>query len=266
MTKNIYEVEDNKKEKKEAMIALLYPFILIGILAGLLFLGIISPPNLEPIHRGEIPFGLFLAAVINIFLCGIVPILILHHWGYRINEVGLKAKNILPSTVLAIIGVIIVGIIFDGIRRVFLVKCGYLDFEFVQQGANTMNTVLHLSWDKLLITNLFWLALAGFSEEILYRGFIQGRLQKVMNPMVGIALASFIFALMHYFPFELGSLFEIVPFSKFVAIFAFGFVLGYVYYKTNNIIGPIIAHGLGDGIIGALVVLGILKLFFPGIT
>jgi uncharacterized protein len=69
--------------------------------------------------------------------------------------------------------------------------------------------------------------LAGFSEELLFRGFLQ--------PLVGIAAASIIFGAMHA-----------VTFGYFLLAGAMGFYLGWLFQSTGNLLVPMAVHALYD--------------------
>jgi membrane protease YdiL (CAAX protease family) len=258
MTENIDEVENNKKEKKEAIIALFYPFLFKLAFSGAITIGILQPPNFEAVWQGgEVPLSLVLFIIIEIFQ-GILALLILKHWGYGIGEAGLKVKNVSTSALFAFIGIATVYAIFFGPVQAFLIKYGYLNFEYVQVYSEFFYSLRSLSPGRLLINTLYWLTAVGFSEEVVYRGFIQSRLQRVTSPLKAIVISSFIFMLFHI------NTFELVPLLfRLCRVFMIGFVFGFTYYRTDNLLGIVIIHGLMDGIIGAGLILCVLKLFFP---
>jgi uncharacterized protein len=69
--------------------------------------------------------------------------------------------------------------------------------------------------------------LAGFSEELLFRGFLQ--------PFAGIAAASIIFGAMHA-----------VTFGYFLLAAAMGFYLGWLFQATGNLLVPMAVHAFYD--------------------
>ena len=77
---------------------------------------------------------------------------------------------------------------------------------------------------------------APIIEEILFRGILQKYLIHIMNtknPIIPITLASIAFTIILHWELHL---------TKITVIFLGGFVFGYIYYKTQKIIIPIIAH------------------------
>lgn len=90
--------------------------------------------------------------------------------------------------------------------------------------------------------NVLVALLAGVSEELFFRGFIQEAFEKFF-PMVGMAAipSAVIFSLFHYEavgnnPFALG------------VLFVGGLILGLVYSMTRNVGVPILAHALNNTI------------------
>jgi len=68
---------------------------------------------------------------------------------------------------------------------------------------------------------------AGISEEIFFRGFLQTR--------IGLVPAAALFAIVHA---SYGVIIQII------GPFIMGLLIGYLYYKTNSVVGPIVAHTL----------------------
>jgi len=95
--------------------------------------------------------------------------------------------------------------------------------------------VHHVLTDLIYMT--FFVALG---EEMLFRGIIQTDLQRALGKRTGLLLASFLFGIMHMSwrsPEEL--------------VFAFlsGYLLGYIYNRTNSLIMPISLHGINNTVL-----------------
>ncbi len=77
--------------------------------------------------------------------------------------------------------------------------------------------------------------LAGLGEEMLFRGIIQQGLQGWLGPWPGLLLASFVFGAAHWV-------------SRTYMVFAclMGLYLGLLYWRTDNLLVPIIVHALYD--------------------
>ncbi|WP_336338175.1 CPBP family intramembrane glutamic endopeptidase [Haloarcula brevis] len=83
--------------------------------------------------------------------------------------------------------------------------------------------------------------LIGPGEELLFRGVVQGRIRDRFGPVVGVAIASVIFAGIHYPALSGGSVT-----GKLVSISALlipALILGATYEYTDNIVVPSLIHG-----------------------
>jgi len=94
--------------------------------------------------------------------------------------------------------------------------------------------------------------IVGFVEEILYRGFVQGYLNKIVDGKLlflsyATIISSLIFVLVHIINVykkeeTLNAFLNMIPTRLVVAL-----VLGYSFQISNSIIYPIIIHNLIDG-------------------
>lgn len=125
------------------------------------------------------------------------------------------------------------------------------------------NPTANPGFGKALSALLFYVFFLGFGEELLFRGYIQSRLNMAFGrPFAfygvpwgwGALIASALFALMH--AFNLGSLAlgDWHP-TPWWALWTFpgGLVLAFVREKTGSIVAPTLLHGLPQGIGYALV-------------
>jgi hypothetical protein len=106
-----------------------------------------------------------------------------------------------------------------------LVRIKQLSEEFIHDWFSSC-TLFQLALISLL---------AGIGEEMLFRGVIQETLSEWINPVMGIALASLLFGLMH----------PITPFYIILAALM-GAFLGWLFVTTGNLLPAIITHGLYD--------------------
>lgn len=74
---------------------------------------------------------------------------------------------------------------------------------------------------------------SGLAEEMFFRGALQ--------PRVGLVLASLIFGVVHFVPRR-----EFLPWTGFALAAGFGF--GVLYSATGNLLAPVVAHTLVNGI------------------
>ncbi len=78
-------------------------------------------------------------------------------------------------------------------------------------------------------------ALAGVSEELLFRGVLQTLVAWLMGPIPSLIVCSLLFGVFH-------------ALSKAYFLFAtlVGFGLGWLFYEYNDLVAPMLAHGLYD--------------------
>ena len=82
------------------------------------------------------------------------------------------------------------------------------------------------SWTTLFTT----IILAPILEEVICRGIILKGLLKNYNPFIAILISSSIFGIMHLNPWQ------------FIGAFGIGLINGWIFWKTKNIILPIVIH------------------------
>lgn len=93
----------------------------------------------------------------------------------------------------------------------------------------------------LIILAIISIVLVAPSEELLFRGAIQGRLRERFGPYPSIITSSLLFGSLHLLNFT-G---EILPtiFSALIIV-VIGGILGWLYERSTNIIVPIFIHGI----------------------
>ncbi len=88
-----------------------------------------------------------------------------------------------------------------------------------------------------VVNIVFLMMLISFSEEMLFRGLLQGSLSKVLSPWAAIQVVSIQFGLMH-----LG--WRSVPEVLFA--YATGLLMGFMFWKSESLMMPILLHGAGN--------------------
>ncbi|MDZ5810408.1 lysostaphin resistance A-like protein [Halorubrum sp. AD140] len=92
------------------------------------------------------------------------------------------------------------------------------------------------------------------SEEILYRGVVQGRLRETLPAAPAIVIASAIFAFVHVMALTGGASARLTTVS---ILFLPSLVFGAVYEYTENLVVPILLHGLHNAVIFTLLYVSI---------
>ncbi|MCZ7396194.1 MAG: type II CAAX endopeptidase family protein [Candidatus Methanoperedens sp.] len=95
----------------------------------------------------------------------------------------------------------------------------------------------------LLRDALYMLLFVALAEELLFRGIIMNDLKKVFGLRTAILAQSAMFGIMHM---TWRSSYEIA-FTFFA-----GVLLGYFYYRTRSLVGPIVMHGMNNIILVSL--------------
>ena len=127
-----------------------------------------------------------------------------------------------------------------GVSIVFIFTAMYVLNLLIEQIGipNTLeDTFLDMSSNPLGIISMA--LLAPILEELLFRGAIQGYLQKVCKkPWSAIIISSLIFGVVHMNPAQ-------IPFA-----FLLGMMFGWLYYRTGSLLPGIVGHALNNTIAG----------------
>lgn len=102
---------------------------------------------------------------------------------------------------------------------------------------------------NILVFSLIMIVFTGLAEEMLFRSFVQTRLEQTMGSNGGLLVASLLFGAMHS---GYGSIYEII--FTFLA----GFILGYLFQKTRNLPFIALTHGMINVFLFGLIPLGLL--------
>jgi membrane protease YdiL (CAAX protease family) len=171
------------------------------------------------------------------------PIWYVRKNGYSLSSLGIKNMKSLKEGFL--------GIAFGGALLVAnLLVSLLIGFVFGVPDTEVGFFVVETLFEVALWVILMF-AVVGFSEELLFRGFLQRRMEMYFSqrrPRAGLyalIITSFIFALIHLDPFGLP--------NRFVL----GLILGYLAQKRKySIMAPTVAHGFNNAAVVILVFLG----------
>jgi membrane protease YdiL (CAAX protease family) len=149
--------------------------------------------------------------------------------------------NKLPDGVSTLLATAIIFVAFPLVQfTFFLNKSLPLPDWAREMEASTeamINGILQTNSPWELLFNLLVIAvIPAIGEEIVFRGLLQDGLQKrLRNPHLAIWLAAIVFSGFH------------LQFEGFIPRLFLGAVLGYLFYWTNNLWVPIIAHLINNG-------------------
>ena len=155
-------------------------------------------------------------------------------------------------------GAFSIGISVPGLREVGIVVLGYasamgglvvvaviitalVSMFGIEPATNQAAETGMENPDVLLLLIPASFLLIGPGEELLFRGVVQGRIRDYFGPISGVAIASVMFAGVHYPALSGGSVT-----GKLVAVSALlipSLILGTTYEYTDNIVVPSLIHG-----------------------
>ncbi|MGQ7366155.1 lysostaphin resistance A-like protein [Streptococcus suis] len=159
-----------------------------------------------------------------------VGILVLMYWRAEKNDIKIWDSNVLTWKGLGLV------VLTFAVAQLFK-HLGYYIMEL--QGIEETSNELELT--KLFENIPFWLAFvrvacqAAITEEIIVRGYLFKKLFE-KHKILGIVVSGLIFAFLHG-PTDLGS---------WIIYASPGFILAYLYYKTDYLIYPIAVHFINN--------------------
>ena len=142
-------------------------------------------------------------------------------------RIRLINSDLLISTIYLSFGIIIISDELDRIIHTFLPPPEYiLDLNGILQPENIVGYIL------LFIAVA---VIAPLGEELLFRGFLQQILEKHWRDVTrAILVTSLFFAMIHMNPYW------------FIQIYILGILLGFLAWKTNSVIPPLILHSINN--------------------
>ena len=227
------------------------------------------------IHDGQIDWGMFfITQILFQPLLGLLPILLIVRYveKRRMQSIGLsKDKSVRNS---------FVGICLSLFESVASICLTYA--LFIPLGAGPLAFATNpenLDMAAILLMPVTFFLVVGLSEEVQDRGYFQTRLLEHFGPKFSIIFSSLLFALSHL-PIDI----LIWRYGVWMMAFHLGFVfiagliMGYLYYRSGVLTGPVFFHGLSDtlsssytlsfdyGGLSSGVVFGIMGLLYAVVT
>ena len=147
--------------------------------------------------------------------------------GQKLGSIGISRKDLGKSTVLGFLMSIILIVIYTLVLP-------YLGMKFV-------------GYSPTLLYGIALFTMVGFSEETVFRGYIQTRLTARFGNVRGLVVTSLLFALYHY-PVSYYQISGDILGSLASALLRFfpGLLLGYIMVKSQNLVAPSVFHAFFD--------------------
>lgn len=159
----------------------------------------------------------------------------------RSNWKSYLSLHKIPDGILCLLATAIIFVAFPLVQFTFFLN-KYLPLpDWARQiEASTESMINNLlvtdSFGELLFNLLIIAIIPAIGEEIVFRGLLQDGLSKrLRNPHAAIWLAAFLFSAFH------------MQFEGFIPRLLLGGILGYLFYWTQNLWVPIIAHLFNNG-------------------
>lgn len=226
----------------------------VGLLAGLL-LGFVTFTLLgTPLSLSvESPSGQLLFTLGTYLGMGGVAGLYLFRHDLTLSYVRLRRPSIRDLTAIAVTTVALIALavaIPNLISRLGLPFTEHSITESIE-----MNPAIALVFLPLSIL------VVGPAEEFLYRGIIQTRLGEAFDAGAAVALASLIFAVVHFFAYLDPANVPGTVVTILLLLLPLGAILGAVYEYTDNLAVPVLAHGVYNAITYAAVYAEVVGLY-----
>jgi membrane protease YdiL (CAAX protease family) len=227
------------------------------------------------IHDGQINWRMFfMTQIIFQPLLGLLPILLIVRYveKRRMQSIGLSRDKFVRNSVFGIFLSLFESIASICLTYALFIPLGAGPLTFATNPENLDLTAI------LLMPATFFLVV-GLSEEVQNRGYFQTRLLEQFGPKFSIAFSSLLFALSHLPIDILIWRYGVWMMSLHLGfVFIAGSIMGYLYYRSGVLTGPVFFHGLSDtlalsytvsfdyGGLGSEVVFGIMGLLYAVVT
>jgi membrane protease YdiL (CAAX protease family) len=156
------------------------------------------------------------------------------------RDVGLFRIDV-PS--LRDVGWVVLGLVgLFVLLNVVSVLIGLLGIESAENAAVVSGRQQPTLFLYLIGVTLLFTAPA---EELLFRGLIQGLFRSAYGVVPGVVITSVLFGVVHFVALAGGG--SALPYIGVAA--ALGVVLGAIYERTENLVVPIVVHGLYNAIL-----------------
>ena len=176
---------------------------------------LVESPAVKEFSNESMALGLFLSSLAMLFFIHKTGLFRLRLSLFR----SIAFKPLLQSTALVFTSMLALNILVQ-----------WLPLENVLE--NQFEGLTHTFLGALTIS-----LLAPILEEVMFRGAIQGYLtRKLGNPWLAMAMAALVFGVYHMNPVQV------------VYASMFGFILGWMYYRTGSLMSVIVGHVLNNSI------------------
>lgn len=106
-----------------------------------------------------------------------------------------------------------------------------------EAAATTVRVLLQMPGVSDLLANILLVAIIpALGEEFIFRGILQGQLMRKWSPGIAILVSGAIFSFVHF------------QVDGFLPRWILGIILGWLFWRTANLLVPIFVHFLNNGV------------------
>lgn len=198
-------------------VATIAEFVLFGLVTVIL-------NKIHYVVSSEALFNFYLVSCLIVDSLIIVFVLPWYNVGGLEHFRIVKFNVLIMIVIMAVLVLVLVLPIVDPVD--FVKKLTHYQLTIKQFNFSLSSLV---KFDKVIYLFLM-VIMTPVVEEIIYRGFLFNLLLKKYSVKLALIISSLIFAFFH------------LRFAGIGFLFVYGLFFGYVYYKTNSLIAPILAH------------------------
>ncbi|EMA12966.1 CPBP family intramembrane glutamic endopeptidase [Haloarcula marismortui] len=201
----------------------------IPVTLGMVLLGYtLTPPSIEVLAATSIAQYVGFIAVVGAYL--------------RVTDVGDLVRVRMPT--LRDVALMVAGLVglFVAVYLLGIV----ITALGADQAQNTVVTMGQQNPELFLVMIPITVLFVGPGEELVFRGVVQGLFYRAYGAVPAIVIASGLFGIAHY-----AALAGSGKLTYIVVTILLGLILGGLYERTNNILVPIVVHGIYNAILFA---------------
>lgn len=196
-------------------------------------------PDAPPAERWQMRLLLAISHLFTFFLAGWMVLRFFYNTNRRVLTYLLA--NRLPNPQALVMGILMILVAIPLVLYTYNLNQALPIPETMrmmeEQAADAIKGLLQMDNGLELIANLFLVAfLPALGEELVFRGIVQKQLMRRMAPWTAIVLGAAIFSFIHF------------QFEGFLPRMLLGVLLGWLYWRSQNIWVPVAAHFVNNGL------------------
>jgi membrane protease YdiL (CAAX protease family) len=160
----------------------------------------------------------------------LIPIFLALH-GVRFRDIFGLRSNWWKNVLLAVAVVVLLLPVAVALEQASAYVFEKLGWKLRQETAVTLVTGAKIVWMKIYL-DFFAIVLAPVAEEFIFRGVLYSAVKQLGYPRLALFGVSALFALIH------------MDAAIALSLFVLALALTWLYEKTDNLLAPIVAHGL----------------------